>query len=142
MCMSVLYVCISVHHCVPGTWEDQREHQTHQNWTIDSCEPARGCWDSNPGPEEEQSVLSTTKPPLQPSVSFPSSYLQQDFSLNPGLIIVVNAQWAQGESPVFAFQCGVKDTGSFLVGGGDQNLGPYVCVASDSIKSQTCQSFG
>lgn len=30
------------------------------------CEPPCGCWDSNPGPLEEQLVLLTTEPSLQP----------------------------------------------------------------------------
>ena len=33
---------------------------------TDSCEPPCGCWDLNSGPLEEQSVLLTTEPSLQP----------------------------------------------------------------------------
>ena len=33
---------------------------------TDGCEPPCGCWDLNSGPLEEQSVLLTTKPSLQP----------------------------------------------------------------------------
>jgi hypothetical protein len=33
----------------------------------DSCEPPYGCWELNSGPLEEQSVLLTTEPSLQPS---------------------------------------------------------------------------
>jgi hypothetical protein len=33
---------------------------------MDSCEPLCGCWDLNSGPSEEQSVLLTTEPSLQP----------------------------------------------------------------------------
>ena len=33
---------------------------------TDSCELPYGCWDLNPDPLEEQSVLLTTKPSLQP----------------------------------------------------------------------------
>ena len=33
---------------------------------IDGCEPPCGCWDLNSGPLEEQSVLLTTEPRLQP----------------------------------------------------------------------------
>jgi hypothetical protein len=33
---------------------------------MGGCEPPRGCWDLNSGPLEEQSVLLTTEPSLQP----------------------------------------------------------------------------
>ena len=33
---------------------------------TDGCEPPRGCWEVNSGPLEEQSVLLTTEPSLQP----------------------------------------------------------------------------
>ena len=33
---------------------------------MDGCEPPCGCWDLNSGPSEEQSVLLTTEPSLQP----------------------------------------------------------------------------
>jgi hypothetical protein len=35
---------------------------------IDGCEPPCGCWDLNSGPSEEQSVLLTAEPYLQPSL--------------------------------------------------------------------------
>ena len=34
--------------------------------SSDSCELPCGCWELNPGPQEEQSVLLTTDPSLQP----------------------------------------------------------------------------
>jgi hypothetical protein len=34
---------------------------------MDGCEPPCGCWDLNSGPSEEQSVLLTTEPSLQPA---------------------------------------------------------------------------
>jgi len=44
--------------------------QTHQKRAsdpiTDGCEPPCGCWESNSGPLEEQSVLLTAKPALQP----------------------------------------------------------------------------
>jgi len=44
--------------------------QTHQkrasDLITDGCEPPCGCWDLNSGPLEEQSVLLTTEPSLQP----------------------------------------------------------------------------
>jgi hypothetical protein len=33
---------------------------------TDGCEPPCGCWELNSGPQEEQSVLLTTEPFLQP----------------------------------------------------------------------------
>ena len=33
---------------------------------IDGCEPPCGCWELNSGPLEEQPVLSTVEPSLQP----------------------------------------------------------------------------
>ena len=37
---------------------------------MDGCEPSCGCWDLNSVSLEEQSVLLTTKPSLQPSKNF------------------------------------------------------------------------
>jgi hypothetical protein len=34
----------------------------------DGCEPPCGCWGLNSGPSEEQSVLLTTEPSLQPRI--------------------------------------------------------------------------
>jgi len=34
---------------------------------TDGCEPPCGCWELNSGPLEEQSVLLTTEPSLQPT---------------------------------------------------------------------------
>jgi hypothetical protein len=33
---------------------------------TDGCEPSCGCWELNSGPLEEQSVLLTAEPSLQP----------------------------------------------------------------------------
>ena len=35
---------------------------------MDGCEPPCGCWDLNSGPSEEQSVLLTAEPSLQPQI--------------------------------------------------------------------------
>jgi hypothetical protein len=44
--------------------------QTHQKMTsdpiTDACEPPCGCWKLNSGPLEEQSVLLTAEPSIQP----------------------------------------------------------------------------
>jgi hypothetical protein len=37
---------------------------------MDGCEPPSGCWDLNSEPSEEQSVLLTTEPSLQPPSFF------------------------------------------------------------------------
>jgi hypothetical protein len=37
---------------------------------MDGCEPPCGCWDLNSGPSEEQSVLPTAEPLLQPKKTF------------------------------------------------------------------------
>jgi hypothetical protein len=37
---------------------------------TDGCEPPCGCWELNSGPLEEQSVLLTAEPSLQPMNSF------------------------------------------------------------------------
>jgi hypothetical protein len=46
--------------------------QTHQkrasDLITDGCEPLCGCWELNSGPLEEQTVLLTTEPSLQPQV--------------------------------------------------------------------------
>ena len=34
--------------------------------TTDGCEPPYGCWELNSGPLEEQAMLLTTEPSLQP----------------------------------------------------------------------------
>jgi hypothetical protein len=38
--------------------------------TTDGCEPLCGCWELSSGPLEEQSVLLTTEPSLQPLLLF------------------------------------------------------------------------
>ena len=51
-----------------------RCHQTPQKGAsdliTDGCEPPRGCWDLNSQPLEEQSVLLTAEPSLQPHYYF------------------------------------------------------------------------
>jgi hypothetical protein len=44
-------------------------HQKRASDLITSgCEPPCGCWDLNSGPSEEQSLLLTTEPSLQPYI--------------------------------------------------------------------------
>ena len=55
-------------------WVHCRCLQTHQKRAsdpiTDGCEPPCGCWELNSGPLEEQSVLLTTEPSLQPRPYF------------------------------------------------------------------------
>jgi hypothetical protein len=48
--------------------------QTHQKKASDlitgGCKPPCGCWDLNSGPSEEQLMLLTTEPSLQPQKKF------------------------------------------------------------------------
>jgi hypothetical protein len=60
-----LSIFIQIHHSPP---------QTHQKRAsdpiIDGCEPPWSCWKLDSGPLEEQSVLLTTEPSLQPLILF------------------------------------------------------------------------
>ena len=38
------------------------------NPIIDGCEPPCGCWELNSGPLEEQTMLLTSEPSLQPHI--------------------------------------------------------------------------
>jgi len=55
-------------------WVHCRCLQTHQKRAsdpiTDGCEPPCGCWDLNSGPLEEQPVLLTAEPSLQPHTIF------------------------------------------------------------------------
>jgi hypothetical protein len=59
--MYLFILHIRVHHCFLQT--DQKKASDP---IINDCEPPCGCRDLNSGPLEEQSVLLTTEPPLQP----------------------------------------------------------------------------
>lgn len=43
--------------------------RSHETGVIDSCEPPCGCWELHPHPQEDQLVLLTTEPFLQPLTS-------------------------------------------------------------------------
>jgi hypothetical protein len=58
MYVDVLSACASI--CAP---EDIRFHETT---VMDGCEPSCDCWELNSGTLEEQSVLLTAEPSLQP----------------------------------------------------------------------------
>ena len=62
MCISVLLTCMVL--CV---WYPQSSGDSVRSLGTggaDGCEPPRGCWESNPGPLQEQ-MLFTAEPPLQ-----------------------------------------------------------------------------
>jgi len=46
---------------------------------TDGCEPPCGCWELNSGPLEEQSVLLTTEPSLQPEPVYLKRFLEALF---------------------------------------------------------------
>jgi hypothetical protein len=58
-------------HFILCIWVHYSCLQTHQKRASDSntdgCKPPCGCWDLNSGPPEEQSVLLTAEPILQPN---------------------------------------------------------------------------
>ena len=57
-----MYVCMYVHcSCL------QTLQKRESDLVIDGCEPPHGCWDLNLGPSEEQSVILTAEPSLQPA---------------------------------------------------------------------------
>jgi hypothetical protein len=61
-----IYVCVCV--CVYVYGSCLQTHQKRASDPItDGCESPCGCWELNSGPLEEQSVLLTTEPSLQPS---------------------------------------------------------------------------
>jgi hypothetical protein len=63
----ILYML--VHYCSPQT------HQKRASDPIaDSCEPPCGCWELNSGPLEEQPVLVTIEPSLQPQALFSKAF--------------------------------------------------------------------
>jgi hypothetical protein len=56
----VRFACMSV--CVPHAWsmEARRGCQIPGTGVINGCEVPRGCWESNLGSREEQTMLLTT----------------------------------------------------------------------------------
>jgi hypothetical protein len=58
MCMSVLPVCMCVHHiCAWYPWRPEGVRFLGPG-VIDSCEPPRGCWESNPSSLKKQVLLT------------------------------------------------------------------------------------
>ena len=81
-------------------------HQKRASDLItDGCEPPCGCWDLNSETSEEQSVLLTTEPPLQPQCLISNVCVERIHSLSAVNSIVIscerfyNAQaWIQPQS--------------------------------------------
>jgi hypothetical protein len=70
MCMSVLPVCIEVHHiCVCCPENPEEGIRSPESGVTDSCEPLGGCWESNPVPLQKQQGLLTAEPSLQAGFS-------------------------------------------------------------------------
>lgn len=69
VCVVVLpHACLCVI-CKIHAWRPQRPPKGLRypgTVVTDSCNLLRGCWISNAGPLEEQTVLLPTEPPLQP----------------------------------------------------------------------------
>ena len=61
-----------MHHVFAAPTEARRGHQILWSGIMDGCELLYGCWELNTDPSEEQSVLVTTEPTLQPAF-FPLS---------------------------------------------------------------------
>ena len=76
-----LHLCMCTM-CLPGA---RRGQQISWNW---SCETTCECWELNPGLEEQQ-VLLTAEPSLQPSFSFLKRQflLQQLDEINEGSLL-------------------------------------------------------
>lgn len=58
-----MYVCII---CVPGTHKSQKKVSDLLELETADCKLPVRCWESNPGPVEEEPVLFTAVPSLQP----------------------------------------------------------------------------
>lgn len=58
-----MYVCII---CVPGTHKSQKKVSDLLELETADCKLPVRCWESNPGPVEEEPVLFTAGPSLQP----------------------------------------------------------------------------
>jgi len=50
---------------------------------IDGCEPPCGCWELNSGPLEEQTVLLTSEPSLQPPALSISKTISSPYPMGP-----------------------------------------------------------
>jgi hypothetical protein len=63
--MSVAFICLCTT-CALSPWGPEEDMRPPGTGVTDGCELPCGCWKLNPGPLEEQPVLLTAKPSLQP----------------------------------------------------------------------------
>lgn len=56
--------------CVQGLWRPDKGIRASET----GCEPPHMCWGQNPGPLQQQSVLLTSTPSLQPLRCFPHMF--------------------------------------------------------------------
>lgn len=64
--MVFLPVCVSVYHMHAAPKEARRGHWLLWDWSYRCLFGPYGCWELNLGPLEEQPVVLTAEPPLQP----------------------------------------------------------------------------
>lgn len=69
-CFNILlkFECLSVNSCIQAQWPKKSGEGVRFPGTgvTDDCEPLGGFWDLNLGPLQEQNVLLTNEPSLQP----------------------------------------------------------------------------
>ena len=71
MCLNVLLQCMPVYHCVLGVCRCQKRALDPLKFAvIDNCELPGGCWESNSGSPQDQTVFLTIDPCVQPLESF------------------------------------------------------------------------
>ena len=71
MYICVLSVCMSEQHLCPWCpWNPEEGVQLPRTGVTDGCELLCGCWETNPGPLQEQPLFLTAEPSLQASNVF------------------------------------------------------------------------
>jgi hypothetical protein len=79
----IIFMCIDV-------FPSSMSVRSPEIGVIGSCKLLRGCWELNPCPVEEQSVLLTTEPSLQSQILF--YFIETEFHLKtlPGLELILS----------------------------------------------------
>lgn len=83
MCVNILFYVhgwMYVFVCMPGAWMLEEHVRPTRAGVTDGCKLPRGCWESNPGPLQQQQVSLTIVPSLELHVVFPfegSQYVPQ-----------------------------------------------------------------
>ena len=71
MFLNYLFLLVSyLHTCVQYLQRPEEGIRSLGTGVTGGCELPCGCWELNPGPLEEQPVLVTTEPSLQPNLKF------------------------------------------------------------------------